>query len=59
MTLSITVTNAVVRFQVGNADGQTLKGFLASLKSGRRVAPFVDALKGVSVKIVEIGRAHV
>jgi len=51
-TLSITVTDAVVRFQVGNADGQTLKGFLASFKNGRRAAPFVEALKGVSVKIV-------
>jgi lipopolysaccharide transport system ATP-binding protein len=51
--LSIHLDNVGVRFDVGAAaDGQTFKGFVASLKKGHRKPPnFVDALKGVSVKI--------
>jgi len=52
--LSISLENVGVRFNVGAAaDGQTLKGFLAALKSGgsAKTAHFVDALKGVSLEI--------
>ena len=52
-SLSIRLDKVGVRFDVGAAaDGQTFKGFVASLKKGARKAPnFVDALKGVSVEI--------
>ncbi len=51
--ISIHLDQVGVRFNVGAAaDGQTLKGFLASLKSGTRRPPnFVDALRGVSLDI--------
>lgn len=51
--MSISLNNVGVRFDVGAAaDGQTLKGFLASLRNGQRKPPnFVDALKNVSLDI--------
>ncbi len=50
---SISLDNVGVRFDIGAAaDGQTLKGFLASIKNGtRRPANYVDALNGVSLQI--------
>jgi lipopolysaccharide transport system ATP-binding protein len=51
--LSISLQDVGVRFDVGAAaDGQTLKGFLAAMRSGKRKPPnYVDALKGVSLNI--------